>query len=238
MHLPDASVLTASPSSAGVADGIAQWAIGIMEALGPIGAGLIVFLENVFPPIPSEIILPLAGFTASQGSFTVAEAIFWTTVGSIVGAFILYGLGRWLGHDRTVRLAARIPFVDPDDITRTIDWFGRHGRKAVFFGRMLPIFRSLISIPAGIERMHLGTFALLTAAGSLIWNSIFVLAGFLLGENWAIVLQYADVLKYLVVAGVALLVVWWAVRMVLRHVARRRALESEATLEVSERDPV
>ncbi|MBG6237387.1 membrane protein DedA with SNARE-associated domain [Mycetocola sp. CAN_C7] len=224
MHLAPGTALAAASdsTSAGVADGIAQWAIDIMEALGPVGAGLIVFLENVFPPIPSEIILPLAGFTASQGSFSVAAAIFWTTIGSIVGAFVLYGLGRWLGHDRTVRLAARIPFVDPDDIVRTVAWFGRHGKKAVFFGRMLPIFRSLISIPAGIEKMSIVTFGLLTAAGSLIWNSIFVLAGFLLGEKWAVVLEYADALKYLVIAGVAVLVVWWVVRMVLRRRARRR----------------
>ena len=229
---PAASLYAASTdsASAGVADGIAQWAIQVMEALGPIGAGLIVFLENVFPPIPSEVILPLAGFTASQGSFTIAEAIFWTTLGSIIGAFVLYGLGRWLGHDRTVWLATRIPFVDPDDILKTIAWFGRHGKKAVFFGRMLPIFRSLISIPAGIEKMNMVTFGLLTAAGSLIWNSIFVVAGFLLGENWGAVLQYADVLKYVVVAGVALLVVWWAVRMVLRHRARRRERELERVL--------
>jgi membrane protein DedA with SNARE-associated domain len=216
---------SADSASAGVADGIAQWAIHIMEALGPIGAGLIVFLENVFPPIPSEVILPLAGFTASQGNFTVAAAILWTTLGSIVGAFVLYGLGRWLGHDRTVWLAARIPFVDPDDILKTIAWFGRHGKKAVFFGRMLPIFRSLISIPAGIEKMNIVVFGLLTAAGSLIWNSIFVIAGFLLGENWSAVLQYADVLKYVVIAGVALLVGWWVVRTVLRHRARRRELD-------------
>ncbi|RLP71505.1 DedA family protein [Mycetocola manganoxydans] len=201
-----------------------------MEALGPVGAGLIVFLENVFPPIPSEVILPLAGFTASQGSFTIAEAIFWTTLGSILGAFVLYGLGRWLGHDRTVWLAARIPFVDPGDIVKTVAWFGRHGKKAVFFGRMLPIFRSLISIPAGIEKMNLVTFGLLTAAGSLLWNSIFVVAGFLLGENWSALLEYADILKYIVVAGVAALVIWWFVRAVLRVRARRRERELERVL--------
>lgn len=234
MHLtarPESHLAASAESaSAGVADGIAQWAIQIMEALGPVGAGLIVFLENVFPPIPSEVILPLAGFTASQGSFTIAEAIFWTTLGSILGAFVLYGLGRWLGHDRTVWLAARIPFVDPDDIVKTVAWFGRHGKKAVFFGRMLPIFRSLISIPAGIEKMNLVTFGLLTAAGSLLWNSIFVVAGFLLGENWSAVLEYADILKYIVVAGVAALVIWWVVRAVLRVRARRRERELERVL--------
>ncbi|SFN39860.1 DedA family protein [Mycetocola miduiensis] len=230
--LPQTAALVAASAdstSAGVADGIAQWAIQVMEALGPIGAGLIVFLENVFPPIPSEVILPLAGFTASQGSFTIAEAILWTTLGSIVGAFVLYGLGRWLGHDRTVWLAARIPFVDPDDIVRTVAWFGRHGKKAVFFGRMLPIFRSLISIPAGIEKMNMLVFGLLTAAGSLIWNSIFVVAGFLLGENWGVVLQYADVLKYVVIAGVAVLVTWWVVRTVQRNRARKRERELDLT---------
>jgi membrane protein DedA with SNARE-associated domain len=222
-----ASFAAAAADSAGFADGVAQWAISLMEALGPIGAGLIVFLENIFPPIPSEVILPLAGFTASQGSFGIVEAIAWTTLGSILGAFLLYGLGRWLGHERTVWLAARIPFVDPDDIDRTIAWFGRHGKKAIFFGRMLPIFRSLISIPAGIEKMNIGVFALLTAAGSLIWNSIFVIAGFVLGENWSVVLQYADILKYLVIAGVAVLVVWWVVRTVKRQRARRRAVAAD-----------
>ena len=97
------------------------------------GAGLIVLLENVFPPIPSEVILPLAGFAASQGSFSIAAAIFWTTVGSILGAFVLYGLGRWLGHDRTVRLAARLPFVDPDDITRTVAALGHRLSVTVRF---------------------------------------------------------------------------------------------------------
>ncbi|GGF05446.1 DedA family protein [Mycetocola zhadangensis] len=223
-------------SSAGFADGVAQWAISLMETLGPVGAGLIVFLENVFPPIPSEVILPLAGFTASQGSFSIVEAIAWTTLGSILGAFLLYGLGRWLGHDRTVWLAARIPFVDPDDIVRTVDWFGRHGKKAVFFGRMLPIFRSLISIPAGIEKMNLVIFGALTALGSLSWNSIFVVAGFILGENWSVVLQYADILKYLVVAGVAVLVLWWVVRTVQRQRARRRALAENEPMPPVEAD--
>ncbi len=223
-HAAIQGAAAADSSSAGVADGIAGWAISVMEALGPIGAGIIVFLESVFPPIPSEIILPLAGFTASQGSFSVVEAVLWTTVGSVLGAFLLYGLGRWLGHDRTMWVAARIPFVDPDDITKTVAWFNRHGKKAVFFGRMLPIFRSLISIPAGIEKMNFAVFAVLTLAGSLIWNSVFVVAGFLLGENWSAVLQYADILKYLVVAGVACLFVWWVVRTVLRRRARKAAL--------------
>lgn len=188
---------------------ISQWAIDLMGVIGAPGAGLAIFVENVFPPIPSEIILPLAGLAAHDGKFTLVEALLWTTFGSLLGAFLLYGLGRWLGHDRTVAIARKLPFIDEDDVTRTISWFQRHGTKAVFFGRMLPIFRSLISIPAGIEAMPPWRFGALTLAGSAIWNTLFVTAGFLLGTQWEQILIVADALKYLVYAGLALFVAWF-----------------------------
>ncbi|WP_066364724.1 DedA family protein [Herbidospora mongoliensis] len=172
-------------------DGIAGWVVGLMETLGAPGAGLATAIENLAPPIPSELILPLAGFTASQGEMSLVAAIVWTTTGSVAGALVLYGLGALLGRDRTVALLGRIPMVTVGDIEKTEAWFARHGRKTVFFGRMIPVFRSLISIPAGVERMPLPTFTLLTALGSAIWNSIFVLAGYLLGENWEIVQRYS-----------------------------------------------
>jgi membrane protein DedA with SNARE-associated domain len=159
--------------------------------------------------LPSEAILPLAGLTASRGSFTVAEALIWTTLGSIVGAFALYGIGAWLGADRLRRIAAKVPLLHPEDIDRTVAWFDKHGGKAVFFGRMVPIFRSLISIPAGVTRMPLWKFGLLTGAGSLIWNTIFVLAGFFLGESWHIVEQYAEIFQYIVIAVVFVAVAWF-----------------------------
>ncbi len=186
-----------------------EWAVQVMSALGAPGIGFLVALENLFPPIPSEIILPLGGFAASNGAFTIWEAILWATAGSVFGAYALYGVGRALGHDRTVAIARKMPLVDASDIDKTTAWFRKHGTKAVFFGRMLPIFRSLISIPAGIEKMPLGIFGLLTLAGSLIWNTIFVTAGFFLGEQWDVVLKYADVLKYIVIAGVLLFIGWW-----------------------------
>lgn len=200
-----------------------QWAVDVMGQLGAVGIGLLVAAENLFPPIPSEVILPLGGFAAAQGKFTVIEAILWATAGSIVGAYLLYGLGRILGHDRMVRIADRMPFVDANDITKTVNWFDRHGSKAVFFGRMLPIFRSLISIPAGIERMSLLTFGLLTAFGSLIWNTIFVLAGFMLGENWDVVQQYANILQYIVIAGVLLAIAWWVISKIRKHRGLKQA---------------
>ena len=197
--------------------GIAGWAVDVMTALGPFGVAVTIFLENAWPPIPSEIILPLAGFTAAQGSFTVAEAIIWATVGSVVGAWMLYGLGRVFGHDRLVAIAEKLPLVRGSDITKTTDWFNRHGSKAVFFGRMLPIFRSLISIPAGLEKMNFLLFTALTLAGSAIWNSIFVGAGFMLGENWHAIGPWADVLQYMVIAAVVLVIVWWVVKRVLEN---------------------
>ena len=182
--------------------GIVGWAISLMEALGAPGAGLAVALENLFPPIPSELILPLAGFTASQGDISLVGAIVWTTIGSVAGALVLYAVGALLGRDRTRAIAARLPLVRTSDIDRSEAWFAKHGVKAVFFGRMIPLFRSFISVPAGIERMPLTTFLVFTALGSLIWNAVFVLAGYQLGENWRVVQDYVGVYQKVVVAAV------------------------------------
>ncbi|MFE6921235.1 DedA family protein [Nocardia sp. NPDC057663] len=182
--------------------GIAGWAVQLMEQLGGLGAGIAIALENLFPPLPSEVILPLAGFTASRGRFSLAEVLLWTTLGSVVGALALYGLGAALGRDRLRRIVDRLPLVRLSDLDRTEDWFARHGDKAVFFGRMIPIFRSLISIPAGVERMPIGRFTVLTTAGSLLWNAVFVFAGYFLGENWHIVETYAGLLQKAVVVVV------------------------------------
>lgn len=202
--------------------GVAGWAVDLMERLGGPGAGLAIAVENLFPPIPSEIILPLAGFTASQGTFSLAGAIFWTTLGSVVGALMLYSIGRGFGRERFRAVWARLPLVNLDDLDRTEAWFAKHGNKTVFFGRMIPIFRSLISIPAGLERMPVLTFLALTTAGSLIWNSIFVVAGYQLGENWHRVEPYADTFQKIVIVVVALVVLGWVVRRILSN--RKAAL--------------
>ncbi len=201
---------------------VTDWAVNLMETIGAPGAGLAIALENLFPPLPSEVILPLAGFTASRGNFSLFEAILWTTIGSVVGAFALYALGAWLGRDRMRRLVSRVPLIDLEDVDRVEDWFNRHGYQAVFFGRMIPLFRSLVSIPAGIERMPVGKFLLLTTAGSLIWNSIFVLAGFYLGENWHIVEQYAGTFQRIVIVAVILFLLYFVVTKVRKYRARGR----------------
>jgi membrane protein DedA with SNARE-associated domain len=220
---PFSALLTAPAPEAPAGSGdsslgaVGDWVVGLMETLGAPGAGLAVAIENLFPPIPSEIILPLAGFAASRGDLNLVAAIVFTTLGSLLGAMALYGIGAWLGIDRIKWIAKKLPLVDVSDVDKTEAWFQKHGSKAVFFGRMLPIFRSLISIPAGIERMHLGKFALLTTAGSLIWNTIFIMAGFWLGEQWHVVEEYADILKYVVIAGVVAAVGWFVFSRVRKH---------------------
>ncbi|MFE3451362.1 DedA family protein [Nonomuraea sp. NPDC059194] len=201
-----------------------EWLINLMESLGAPGAGLAIAAENLFPPLPSEVILPMAGFASSRGELDLLSVLLWTTAGSVVGALALYWVGALLGRERTLALAARIPLLKLSDIAKTEAWFLKHGRKTVFFGRMIPIFRSLISIPAGVERMPLGGFTLLTTAGSLIWNTIFVLAGYFLGENWSIVETYVGVGTNVVIAVVALAVlVFLGVRLSERRKGRHVA---------------
>ncbi|WP_312178491.1 DedA family protein [Arthrobacter sp.] len=227
------SILTsvsADPASSGSAlGGVAQWAVDIMEAIGAPGAGLAIALENLFPPLPSEVILPLAGFASSQGNFSITAALIWTTLGSVIGALALYALGAWLGRDRMRAIADKVPLVDLEDVDKVEAWFERHGYKAVFFGRMIPIFRSLISIPAGIERMPVLKFLGLTTAGSLIWNTIFVLSGYYLGESWHIVEEYAGIFQNIVIVAVLVAAVWYVtakVRSYRRRKAQRTADES------------
>ncbi|WP_219602225.1 DedA family protein [Nonomuraea indica] len=203
-----------------------EWMVWLMERLGAPGAGIAIALENLFPPLPSEVVLPLAGFTSSRGDMGLIDVLVFTTLGSVLGALALYWVGALLGRDRVLAIAAKMPLVKPSDIEKTEAWFLKHGRMTVFFGRMIPIFRSLISVPAGVERMPLPTFLALTTAGSAIWNTAFVLAGYALGEQWELVEAYVGVGSKVVLGLVALaVVVFVGVRLVERrkgrHASRR-----------------
>ncbi|WP_250033208.1 DedA family protein [Paractinoplanes maris] len=210
--------MTSTPTTDG---GLTGFVTDLVDRLGGPGAGLAVALENLFPPIPSEVILPLAGFAAGQGRMSVIGAIAWTTLGSVVGAVALYYAGVLLGRDRLRAIAGRLPLIKVSDLDRTEAWFHRHGPKTVLLGRMIPIFRSLISIPAGVERMSLPVFLLCTTVGSLIWNSVFVLSGYYLGANWHEVEAYAATFQKLVIAVcVVAVAAFVAVRLVRRHRVR------------------
>ncbi len=191
--------------------GLAGWVVGVIETLGPPGVALLVAAENVFPPIPSEVVLPVAGYVASQGGMSLTWAIVAATAGSLAGAWVLYGLGAWVGASRIRRWLERLPLMEGSDLDRAERWFDRHGAVAVGVGRCIPVVRSLISVPAGVERMPRWRFSLLTVAGSLVWNGGLVLAGYLLGSGWQDVGRYSNWLNtavYVVIAVVVTRFVW------------------------------
>jgi membrane protein DedA with SNARE-associated domain len=192
----------------------------VIESLGEIGVGLLVALENLIPPIPSEIVLSLAGFLAGQGRVNLVLVLVAATAGSVLGALVLYWLGYTLGEERLRRWLDRIPLVDASDLNKADRWFERHERSAVLVGRCAPVVRSLVSIPAGANRMPLGQFVLFTAIGSGVWNTLFVGAGYLLGERWQNVQQYSHWFDYAVWAFFAIVIGSWVVKKVRK---RRRA---------------
>ena len=195
-----------------VLERLTTWAVRLMELLGAPGAGLAIALENIFPPLPSEVVLPLAGFTASRGTFTLVEVIAWTTAGSVGGAVLLYALGARLGSARLRTVAASLPLLEPTDLDRAEAWFARYGNLAVLVGRMVPVVRSLISVPAGAQRMPIVRFVALTTVGSLAWNTLLIVAGYLLGEQWELVERYVGALSRLVLVGAAVVLVVFAFR--------------------------
>lgn len=188
---------------------IVDWVIAAMNLLGSVGVGLAIFLENVFPPIPSELILPLAGFTASQGEINLVAAIVWSTIGSVAGAYFLYWIGSAVGTQRLCRIADWMWLTKPADVHKSLNFFQKYGSASVFFGRFIPGIRSLISIPAGISRMPLWKFTIWTTIGSAIWNTVLIVLGFTLGENYHRVTDTID--QYSTVAyaiiGIAIVVV-------------------------------
>ncbi|WP_312405897.1 DedA family protein [Rhizobium sp.] len=167
----------------------------IMQRLGPFGIGLLMFLENVFPPIPSELIMPLAGYLAARGDMNIFVVIGAGTVGSLLGTLPWYYLGRRLGHHGVRRLAeehGRWLTMSPSDVDAASDRFKRHGNWSVMLGRLIPTVRTLISVPAGVANMPLGQFLLFSSIGTLLWTAALALAGYLLGQAYSTIQDYVD----------------------------------------------
>lgn len=198
--------------------GLTGFVADLMTRFGEVGVGALTLVETVFPPIPSEVVLPLAGYLSARGDLALVWVLVLATVGSVLGALGLYWAGARLGYERTTRALARLPLVDREDVDSAAAWFARHGQGAVFVGRLVPGVRSLISLPAGAERMPLLRFTLLTTAGSALWNGLLVGGGAALGTQYARVEQYAGYLDLVLV--VALVVALAA--LVVRRVRKRR----------------
>lgn len=211
-------LLLAASSSPTDEGGLVGIAARVIAALGEWGVGLLTFVETVFPPIPSEVVLPLAGVLAGTGDLDLVLLVVLSTVGAYLGALVLYGLGAWAGLERSIGWLARLPLVDREDFERAAGWFSRHGRSAVFFGRFIPGVRSLISLPAGAERMPLLAFSVFTIVGSGLWNGLLISAGALLGSQYHLVDQWSGYLDYLVYAAFAGVLAF----LVVRRLRRRR----------------
>lgn len=211
---------TATTGTAGLT-GITGFFADLIDAAGEVGVGLLTLVETLIPPVPSEVVLPLAGFLAQQGRLSLSLVLVTATIGSVVGALVFYALGAWLGMDRAIGLLSKIPLLDAEDLQAASDWFHRHGRGSVFFGRLVPGVRSLISLPAGAQRMSLVAFTALTSVGSAMWNAILVGLGYGLGTQWQRVGGIASTVSNVVVLLVAVVFVV----VVVRRAVRRRALQ-------------
>lgn len=195
-------------------DGLAGWVESVIESMSYVGVAILVALESVFPPIPSEIVLPFAGFVAGRGDASVIGMIGAATVGSVVGAWVLYAVAAWIGHDRLHRFVGKHGKwfgVSTDEVARAEAWFDRRSTMAVMGGRCVPLIRSLVSIPAGFRKMEPVRFTVLTAIGSLVWNTALIGAGAALGKSWEDVGSYVSVLQYFVIAGILIGIVYFVV---------------------------
>ena len=200
-----------------------SWVTDIMEQFGYLGIFLMMALENIFPPIPSEIVLPFGGFLTTYTNLTVIGVITASTLGSVIGAMILYSIGLLIDVERMEKIVDRwghILRIKKEDIHKADAWFDKYGYWTVFFCRMVPLIRSLISIPAGMSNMKFSLFLLLTTIGTLIWNIILISVGVVLGENWENILGFMDVystIAYALIVIVGLVIIYWYVRKRRKH---------------------
>ena len=201
---------------------VSAWVLIIMAKFGYLGIIFAMFAENVFPPIPSELIMPAAGFAVARGDLNLILVILAGTLGSVIGALPLYYLGRLLNEDRLMVFTekyGKYVFVKPSDIRSSSVWFDKHGSKAVFFGRMVPGIRSFISIPAGMSKMPILPFLVFTALGSSIWTSLLTIAGYYFGENYEVIeIMLAPYSKGFLLLAVVIIIAWFIKR---RLMARR-----------------
>lgn len=191
---------------------VGQWVQDVLGTAGPLGLFFLLLIENLFPPIPSELVLPLAGFLVGKGEMGAVQALLAATAGSLLGAYILYFLGRWGGRSLVLRFGRGLR-VTPKDLDRADRWFDKSGGSVVFFARMVPGARSVVSIPAGMLKMPLAKFTVLSAAGSAIWNTLLIGAGWLLGENWSRITDIVGPVSNVLLIVMAVLVcgalAWW-----------------------------
>ena len=189
-----------------------DWIISIMEQLGYFGIALLMFLDNVFPPIPSEVIMPSAGFAASKGQLLLSGVIIAGSIGSLVAAALLYWVGRKIPNQNIFNWVDRYGkylFIKSEDVKKALDWFEKYGHRVVFFGRMVPAVRSLISIPAGMSHMPFWKFMLYSSVGTIIWTTFLACVGYYFGNNLELMQQIFSRVGYVIITIVLILVAYF-----------------------------
>ncbi len=201
---------------------LTDWIISIMEQLGYWGIALLMFLDNVFPPIPSEIIMPSAGYSASQGQLVLVGVIIAGCLGSLLAAALLYWIGYKFSHESIFRFVDRYGkylFIKSDDVKKSLAWFEQYGHRIVFAGRMIPAVRSLISIPAGMSRMPFWKFMFYSSLGTIIWTTFLVCFRFYFGDYQILMHHIFSKVSYISIAIVAIIIGWVLYR---RHQRKNR----------------
>lgn len=212
-----------------------DWILSFLSRYGYVGIGLLIALENIFPPIPSEVILTFGGFLASQSNMRVWLVSLSATAGSVAGALVLYGVGRLVSPQRILRILdkwGRVLRVKKSDLKRAESWFVRRGSLTVFLCRFVPIVRSLISIPAGMARMSMGKFLLYTVFGTAVWNTVLIYLGALAGANWQHILRYFNTYSDIACAALAI----GCICLFLWYLKKRRARGKSAPGGAGERE--
>ncbi|GLU88656.1 MULTISPECIES: DedA family protein [Agromyces] len=207
--------------------GLTGFAADVLNALGDVGVGVLVFLEVLIPPIPSEVILPFAGYLSQAGELNLGWLIVWSTAASLAGALVLYGLGAAIGLERAIRWIAWTRLVSLSDLERGAEWFHRFGKWSVLVGRLIPGVRSLISLPAGADRMPLVVFSLFTVLGSGLWNTLLIGVGAALGTQHHLLEQWLEYLDLVVYTAIAAALVVLIVRRI-REARRVKRITTDA----------
>lgn len=202
---------------------LVEWVLSLMTTLGEVGVGLALAIESIFPPIPSELILPVAGYLAYDGKLNFWLVMLCAAIGSMIGAYVLYYVGYAFGRERTRWLFEKLPLLELKDFERSERVFAKWGGVAVLVGRCVPLVRSAISVPAGIEKMPFWKFTGYTLVGSVVWNAIWVGLGFGFGPTiQPIISQYSDLLSNLVLVVIGLLFAWFVISRTIKLIRRRR----------------
>ena len=200
-----------------ILNAIKIWVEQIISSMGYVGLYIVMFLENGFPPIPSEVVLPLAGSLTLDGRFSLVWITIIGMLGSLTGAYLFYGLGKWLGEPRVrtiIEKYGRFALLSIQDLDRSLEWFDKYDDWVIFFSRMVPIVRSLISIPAGIASMNISKFSFFTILGTALWSFLLAWGGRLLGEQWPLIAEFINTYQNIVlVIGVAVVLLFVGTRL-------------------------